>query len=84
EDNYALRLFQEGRKADAVPWLEKSVARDEKRTELVLGTMLFNGDAVKKDWVRAYALVSRSSRQGLAQASQTLAQMDQYISAEQR
>ncbi|MCW6529287.1 SPOR domain-containing protein [Sphingomonas sp. MMSM20] len=84
EDNYALMLFQEGRKADAVPWLEKSVARDEKRTELVLGTMLFNGDAVKKDWVRAYALVSRSSRQGLTQASQTLAQMDQYISAEQR
>ncbi len=84
EDNYALMLFQEGRKADALPWLEKSVTRDEKRTELVLGTMLFNGDAVKKDWVRAYALVSRSSRQGLAQASQTLAQMDQYISAEQR
>ncbi|WEK43080.1 MAG: SPOR domain-containing protein [Candidatus Sphingomonas colombiensis] len=84
QDNYALSLFQEGRKADALPWLEKSVARDEKRTELVLGTMLFNGDAVTKDWARAFALVSRSSQQGLAQASQTLAQMDQYVTPEQR
>lgn len=84
EDNYALILFQEGHKAEALPWLEKSVARDEKRTELVLGTMLFNGDAVTKDWTRAVALVSRSSQQGLSQAAQTLAQMDQYITPEQR
>lgn len=84
EDNYALILFQEGHKAEALPWLEKSVARDEKRTELVLGTMLFNGDAVTKDWARAFALVSRSSQQGLSQAAQTLAQMDQYITPEQR
>ena len=83
-DNYALGLFQDGRKDDALPWLEKSVARDEKRTELVLGTMLFNGDSVTKDWVRAYALVTRSSQQGLPQASQTLAQMDQYIPEAQR
>ncbi|QKS00109.1 sporulation protein [Sphingomonas sp. CL5.1] len=84
EDNYALILFQEGHKAEALPWLEKSVARDEKRTELVLGTMLFNGDAVAKDWARAFALVSRSQEQGLSQAAQTLAQMDQYITPEQR
>jgi cell division septation protein DedD len=84
QDNYGLALFQDGRKADALPWLEKSAARDEKRTELVLGTMLFNGDAVPKDWVRAYALVSRSSQQGLPQASQTLAQMDGYLAPEQR
>jgi uncharacterized protein len=84
QDNYALALFQDGKKAEALPWLEKSVARDEKRTQLVLGTMLFNGDAVTKDWTRAYALVSRSSQQGLPQASQTLAQMDQYIPEAQR
>ncbi len=84
QDNYGLALFQDGRKADALPWLEKSAARDEKRTELVLGTMLFNGDAVPKDWVRAYALVNRSSQQGLPQASNTLAQMDGYLSPEQR
>ena len=83
-DNYALSLFQEGKKAEALPWLEKSAARDEKRTELVLGTMLFNGDGVPRDWTRAYALVTRSSQQGLPQGSQTLAQMDKYIPEEQR
>lgn len=83
-DNYGLVLFQDGKKAEALPWLEKSVARGEKRTQLVLGTMLFNGDGVPKDWVRAYALVTRSSQQDLPQASQTLAQMDQYIPEAQR
>lgn len=84
EDNYGLALFQEGRKAEALPWLEKSVARDEKRAELVLGTMLFNADGVTRDWTRAYALVTRSSQQGLPQGSQTLAQMDKYIPETQR
>ena len=84
QDNYGLILFQSGKKTEALPWLEKSVARDEKRTELVLGTMLFNGDGVPKDWTRAYALVTRSSQQGLAQGSQTLAQMDRFIPPEQR
>lgn len=83
-DNYALALFQDGKKAEALPWLEKSAARDEKRTELVLGTMLFNGDGVPRDWTRAYALVTRSSQQGLAQGSSTLAQMDRYIPEAQR
>lgn len=83
-DNYALALFQAGKKTEALPWLEKSVTRDEKRTELVLGTMLFNGDGVPRDWTRAYALVTRSSQQGLPQGSQTLAQMDKYIPEDQR
>ena len=83
-DNYALALFQDGKKAEALPWLEKSAARDEKRTQLVLGTMLFNGDGVPRDWTRAYALVTRSSQQGLAQGSSTLAQMDRYIPEAQR
>jgi len=84
QDNYALALFQNGKRAEAVPWLEKSAARGEPRAQLVLGTMLFNGDAVAKDWVRAYALMLRSSASGLPQGSQTLAQMDQYIPAEVR
>jgi TPR repeat protein len=83
-DNYGLALFQDGKKTESLPWLERSAARDEKRTQLVLGTMLFNGDGVTKDWVRAYALVTRSSQQSLPQASQTLAQMDQYIPEAQR
>ncbi|MFM9829410.1 MAG: SPOR domain-containing protein [Sphingomonas sp.] len=84
QDNYGLALFQNGKRADAVPWLEKSAARGEPRAQLVLGTMLFNGDGVTKDWVRAYALLTRSSAAGLARGSQTLAQMDQYISLDVR
>lgn len=83
-DNYGLALFQDGKKAEALPWLEKSVARGERRAQLVLGTMFFNADGVPRDWVRAYALVTRSSQQDLPQASQTLAQMDQYIPEAQR
>ena len=84
QDNDGLALFQSGKKADAVPWLEKSVARGEARTQLVLGTMLFNGDGVARDYPRAYALMTRASASGLQSASQTLAQMDQYISPEDR
>ena len=83
-DNYGLALFQANKKAEALPWLEKSVSRGEPRTQLVLGTMLFNGDGVPKDWVRAYALMTRASASGLPAASQTLAQMDQYISPDER
>jgi len=84
QNNYGLSLFQDGKTAEALPWLEKAVARDEPRAELVLGTMLFNGDAVARDWVRAYALMARSSAQGQPQGSQTLAEMDKYIPADQR
>ena len=83
-DNYGLALFQAGKKSDALPWLEKSVARGEPRTQLVLGTMLFNGDGIPRDFPRAYALMTRASASGLQSASQTLAQMDQYISPADR
>jgi len=84
EDNYGLALFQDGKRDLAVPWLEKAVARGEPRAQLVLGTMLFNGDGVARDWVRAYALLQRSSQAGLPQGSQTLAEMDKYIPDDQR
>lgn len=84
EDNYGLALFQGGKKADAVPWLEKSIARGEPRAQLVLGTMLFNGDGVPRDYPRAYALMTLASQAGLKAASETLAQMDQYITPADR
>lgn len=84
EENYGLALFQNGKHAEAAPWLERSAARGEPRSQLVLGTMLFNADGVAKDWVRAYALLTRASAAGLPQASQTLAQMDQYIPTDTR
>lgn len=78
-DNYGLALFELGKKVEAAEWLDKSAMRGEPRAQFVLGTMFFNGDAVGKDWVRAYALVSCAASAGLPQASKTLTQMDQYI-----
>jgi hypothetical protein len=84
EDNYGLALFQNGKRAEAVQWLTKSAGRGEPRAQFVLGTMFFNGDNVARDWVRAYALIVRSSQSGLPQASAALAQMDRYISLSDR
>jgi cell division septation protein DedD len=84
EANYGLILFQNGKREDALPWLNKSVARGEPRAQLVLGTMLYNGDGVARDWPRAYALIVRSASSGLQRASEVQAQMDQYIPADDR
>jgi uncharacterized protein len=84
EDNYGLILFQNGDRQKALPYIEKSSARGEPRAQYVLGTALFNGDMVTKDWVRAYALMTRASASGLSPASASLAQMDRYIPLEQR
>lgn len=80
QDNYGLALFQNGKREQAVEWLQRSASRGEPRTQFVLGTMYFNGDGVERDWVRAYALIVRSSQSGLPQASTALAQMDKYVS----
>ena len=82
--NYGLALFQDGHRAEALPWLEKAAARGEPRAQLVLGTMLFNGDGVPRDMPRAYALVARASAANLPSASQTLAQMDGFITPADR
>src|SRR3546814_18648498 len=59
--------------------------RGAPRAQLVYGTMLFNGDGGQaKDWVRAYALLTRASGSGLSQASETLAKMDEYLPKDQR
>ena len=84
EDNYGLALFQNGKREAAVEWLKRSSARGEPRAQFVLGTMYFNGDGVEKDWVRAYALIVRSSQSGLSQASNTLSQMDKYMTLDDR
>lgn len=83
-DNLGLALFQARRLAEALPWLEKGAARGEPRTQLVLGTMLFNGDGVPRDMARGYALMSRASAAGLPAASQSLAQMDGAIAPADR
>jgi len=83
-DNLGLILFQDNRRKDALPLLLSSSRRGEPRAQYVLGTGYFNGDFVEKDWVRAYALTTRASASGLRQASQNLAEMDKFISLEDR
>lgn len=84
EDNLGLVLYQLGRKGDAMPWLERAARRGEPRAQYVLAAELFNGTAVSRDWVRAYALMKRASDSGLERASAALVQMDQHIPLEQR
>lgn len=83
-DNFGLLLFQNGDRTSAMPYIEESAGRGEPRAQYVLGTALFNGDTMKKDWVRAYALMTRSSAAGISAASSSLAQMDKYIPLDQR
>lgn len=84
EAKYGLVLFDQKKRAEAVPWLEKAVKRGEPRAELVLGTMLFNGDNVARDWPRAYALLVRSAAASTPGASEVQAQMDTLIPTDQR
>lgn len=84
EDNLGLVMFQNGDRQRALPYMEKSAARGEPRAQYILATALFNADMVKKDWVRAYALMTRASAAGLAPASASLAQMDKYVPFDQR
>ena len=83
-DNLGLLLFQQDKRREALPYLERSAARGEPRAQYVLGTAKFNGDLVDRDWVGAYALMTRASAAGLPQASRALAQMDQEIPLAER
>ena len=84
EDNYGLLLFRAGKQAQAMPFIQKSAVRGEPRAQYILGTALFNGENVEKDWVRAYAMMTRAVASGLPQATNSLALMDQYMPLEQR
>lgn len=83
-DNYGLLLFQQGKREDAMPFIRKSAERGEPRAQYILGTAMFNGDLVTKDWVTAYALMTRAAAAGLEQATTSLSVMDRYIGVEQR
>jgi cell division septation protein DedD len=83
-DMYGLLLFQRGERARALPYVRAAADRGEPRAQYLLGVAHFNGDAVPKDWVRAYALTSLAQQAGVEQAKAALAQMDRYIPLEQR
>lgn len=74
----------QGKVKEALPYLETSSARGEPRAQYLLATELFNGVNAPKDWVRAYALMTRASASGLSPASRSLAEMDKFIPLEQR
>jgi cell division septation protein DedD len=82
--NYGLLLFQNGRRREAMPWIEGAANRGDPRAQYVLGTALFNGDLVGRDLPRAYALMSRAAAAGLPPAISQLAAMDPSLSAEDR
>jgi uncharacterized protein len=84
QDNYGLILYQNGKRREAISQLATSADRGEPRAQYVYGTELFNGELVSKDWVRAYAMMTRASAAGIPRASENLAQMDAYIPAAQR
>lgn len=83
-DTYGLMLFQSGRHQAALPYIQNAAGRGDPRAAYLLGIAHFNGDAVPKDWVRAYALLTLANGQGLPQAAQALSQMDQHIPLAQR
>ncbi len=83
-DNMGLLMFQQGKREEAMPFIRKSAQQGEPRAQYILGTAMFNGDLVPKDWVMAYAYMTRAASAGLEQATTSLTAMDKYISTEQR
>lgn len=83
-DTYGLMLFQAGRRAEALPFVEDAARRGDPRSQYLLGIAHFNGDFVEQDWVRAYALLTLSNSAGLPQAAPAIAQMDEHIALDDR
>lgn len=83
-DSYGHLLHYQGKVSESLPYLQTSSDRGDPRAQYLLATELFNGVHIPKDWVRAYALMTRASSAGMAPASRSLAQMDQFIPLEQR
>jgi len=82
--NLGLILFQNGRRREAMPYIERAAIAGDPRAQYVLGTALFNGDVVAQDRARAYAMMSRAAADGLPPAVQQLQAMEQHLSAEDR
>ena len=81
---YGLILFQNNRRQEALPFIQRTAERGDRRAQYVYGTALFNGDVVARDWPRAYAFMSRAAAQGLPYAQSQLTEMEQHLSAEDR
>ena len=83
-DSYGHLLHYQGKVSESLTYLHSSAERGDPRAQYLLGTELFNGVHIEKDWVRAYALMTRASSAGMGPASRSLAQMDKYVPLAQR
>ena len=81
---YGLLLFQNGRRSEGLPYIQRAAEAGDPRAQYVYGTALFNGDLVERDWPRAYALMRRAAEQGLPPARTQLAEMERHLSQEDR
>lgn len=78
-DDLGFLLFAEGKRAEAMPYVEKAAARGDPRAFYLLGTAHFNGDYAARDWPLAYAQMSRAAEAGLPAAQKSLAVMGRYL-----
>ncbi|MGB3795803.1 MAG: SPOR domain-containing protein [Alteraurantiacibacter sp.] len=83
-DTYGLILFQDGRREQALAYVEAASRRGDPRAQYLIGIAHFNGDLVDLDWERAYALLTLANGAGLPQAGPAISKMDSYIPIEQR
>ncbi|GGD57808.1 hypothetical protein GCM10011411_17320 [Aurantiacibacter arachoides] len=83
-DTWGLMMFQDGRREQALPYVEAAARRGDPRAQYLIGIAHFNGDLVPLDWERAYALMTLANASGLPQAAPALVQMDTHIPIEQR
>ncbi len=81
---YGVILFQNGRRQEALPYIQRGAESGDPRAQYVLGTVLFNGDYLPADHPRAFALMTRSAAQGLPQAKSHLQEMESHISEADR
>jgi TPR repeat protein len=82
--NLGIILFQRGERTRALPYLTRAAEAGDARAQYIYGTALFNGDLVQKDWVKAYAMMTKAAAAGLPQAAESLSRMDNYIPQAQR
>ena len=83
-DTYGLMLFQDGRREEALPYVQAAATRGDPRAQYLVGIAHFNGDLMERDWARAYALLTLANGAGLPQAAPAIEQMDTHIPLEQR
>ena len=83
-DTYGLMLFQDGRREEALPYVQAAAQRGDPRARYLIGIAHFNGDLVARDWERAYAMLTLANSAGLPQAGPAIEEMDRHIPIEQR